>query len=79
MSKCEFVFETEPGPMFDYAPKQAILRCKTHNCSIMGTSTNTLTEDQVCLFGRIEAIEERIAKLEALYGLGQLLFTTKAD
>jgi hypothetical protein len=66
MSKCEFVYETLPGPFFDYSEvgRQATLRCKTHNCTIMGTSAITLTEDAVCLYGRIEALEERVAQLE---------------
>jgi hypothetical protein len=64
MSKCEFVYESPPGPFFDYAPQQATLRCMTHNCTIMGDGTLTLKQDQVCLFGRIEALEERIAQLE---------------
>jgi hypothetical protein len=64
MSKCEFVYETPPGPFFDYAPQQATLRCTTHNCTIMGDGTLTLKQDQVCLFGRIEALEERMAQLE---------------
>jgi hypothetical protein len=64
MSKCEFVYETPPGPFFDYAPQQAILRCKTHNCTMMGWSTMTAGEDQMCIFGRFEVLEERIAQLE---------------
>jgi hypothetical protein len=62
MSKCEFVYETEPGPMFDYASKPAILRCKTHNCTI---HMPIATEDgQICLIDRIERLEERVAQLE---------------
>jgi hypothetical protein len=64
MSKCKFVYETEPGPIFNFAPQRAILRCTTHNCTTMGTSTATMTKDQVCLYGRIEALEERVAQLE---------------
>jgi hypothetical protein len=64
MSKCEFVYEAEPGPMFDYAPKQAILRCKTHNCTIMGTPTATVSEFQMCIIGRLEMLEIRVAQLE---------------
>jgi hypothetical protein len=62
MSKCEFVFETGPGPIF--ATTQATLRCKTHNCSIMGTPTATLSEFQMCIIGRLEMLEIRVAQLE---------------
>jgi hypothetical protein len=62
MSKCEFVYETEPGPFFDYASQQVTLRCKTHNCTI---HMPIATEDgQICLIGRIERLEERVAQLE---------------
>jgi hypothetical protein len=64
MSKCEFVYETEPGPFFDYAPRQAILRCRTHNCTIIDATAMLPEGMEVCLFDRIEALEERVAKLE---------------
>jgi hypothetical protein len=64
MSKCEFVYETEPGPFFDYAPRQAILRCRTHNCTIIDATAMLPEGMEVCLFGRIEALEERVAQLE---------------
>jgi hypothetical protein len=59
MSKCEFVYEAPPGPFFDYPElgQQVILRCTTHNCT-------TIIDQQTCLIGRIEALEERVAQLE---------------
>jgi hypothetical protein len=60
MSKCEFVYETELGPMF--GTQQATLRCKTHNCTIIILAREH--NKQVCLIGRIEALEQRIAQLE---------------
>jgi hypothetical protein len=36
----------------------AVLSCVAHNCSI-------LVDPQTCMIGRLEALEERIAKLES--------------
>jgi hypothetical protein len=58
MSKCEFVYEVPPGALTagDYA-QQAILRCTTHNCTMV-------VDHQTCIIGCVEALEERIAQLE---------------
>jgi hypothetical protein len=59
MSKCEFVYETDPldtrltGGMGGLVT----LRCKTHNSTIV-------VDHQSCVIGRIETLEERVAQLE---------------
>jgi hypothetical protein len=50
MSKCEFVYE------------MAILRCQTHDCTIVGVRTPA--EEVMCIIGRVEALEERVVRLE---------------
>jgi hypothetical protein len=62
MSKCEFVYETPPGPFFDYAPQQAILRCKTHDCTMMIRAPSG--ELAACLVGYLEQLDARITQLE---------------
>jgi hypothetical protein len=59
MSKCEFVYETDP---LDVRLTGGIgglttLRCTTHNCTMV-------VDHQSCVIGRIEALEERVAQLE---------------
>jgi hypothetical protein len=62
MSKCEFVYETPPGPFFDYAPQRATLRCKTHDCTMMLRVVSG--EVTACLVGYLEQLEARVAQLE---------------
>jgi hypothetical protein len=79
MSKCEFVYETDPVDMrlTGGVGGLATLRCKTHDCSmVLRMSSGDIT---ACLVGHLEALEERIIKLEKLRGLDHPLFTTKAD
>jgi hypothetical protein len=64
MAKCEFVFETEPTSVFDHGVRPVILRCKTHNCTIVAGGSLTTIENQICLFGQLEAIDARLTALE---------------
>jgi hypothetical protein len=59
MSKCEFVYEVDPLDMrlTGGLGGLATLRCTTHNCT-------WIIDADTCLIGRVEALEERIAKLE---------------
>jgi hypothetical protein len=61
MNKCEIVYTVaalQPAaPLPPGAFGTAVLSCVTHNCSI-------LLDAQTCMVGRIEALEERVAKLE---------------
>jgi hypothetical protein len=61
MSKCEFVFEMLTDQYGRPTIGPAIARCKTHDCVLPIT---TISEGQVCLIGRIEVLEERVAQLE---------------
>jgi hypothetical protein len=64
MSKCEFVYESPPGPFFDYPElgRQATLRCKTHDCTMMIHVPSG--ELATCLIGLLEQLDARITQLE---------------
>jgi hypothetical protein len=72
MSRCEFVYEADPVDvrLTGGMGGQATLRCTTHDCTWIIAPARVMlavsapSEEPMCVIGRIEALEERIVKLE---------------